>query len=85
MRSYQCYAMSADGHLQTRSDFLADSDAQALLRARSLYIDQREVFGFELWAGAQLVRQELLRDRSAHRELTLETPHVRTGEPRWES
>jgi hypothetical protein len=64
MRSYQCYAIGADGHIQERKDFLADNDAQALEQARSLY-PSHSTFGFELWSGAELIHQESARTAKA--------------------
>ena len=58
MALYRCYIRASSGHFGSRHDFHADSDDEAIVRARALYAEEEVKAGFELWNGAQLVIAE---------------------------
>jgi len=49
MAGYRCYFLDAEGHIKAREEFKADTNEHALALARSLYAEQGQKFGFELW------------------------------------
>lgn len=58
MALYRCYFRGLSGRFGSRHDFDAESDRDAIARARSLYDDEEVKAGFELWNGAQLILAE---------------------------
>lgn len=58
MASYRCYFRGLTGRFSARHDFDAETDAEAIAKARHLYAGEEVKAGFELWHDAQLVIAE---------------------------
>lgn len=55
MNQYRCYFLTADNRTGSHRDFEARNDAEAIIRARAFYTEQRFWHGFELWCGPRRV------------------------------
>jgi hypothetical protein len=58
MALYRCYFRGLTGRFGSRHDFDAETDGEAIAKARRLYAGEDVKAGFELWSGAQLVIAE---------------------------
>ncbi|HWE73546.1 MAG TPA: hypothetical protein VG328_10340 [Stellaceae bacterium] len=58
MALYRCYFRGVTGRFESRQDFAAASDDEAIATARRLYADKGLTAGFELWNGVHLVFAE---------------------------
>lgn len=55
MKQYRCYFLTADDRTGSHRDFEARNNAEAIIRARAFYTEQRFWYGFELWCGPHRV------------------------------
>jgi hypothetical protein len=58
MGQYRCYFFGIGNKIDEADEIEADSDAEAQIRAETLYRKRsNQVYGFEVWQAARLVHQ----------------------------
>ena len=59
MKQYRCYFLTADDRTGRHRDFEALDDAEAIIRARAFYTEQRFWHGLELWCGPHRIYADM--------------------------